>query len=186
MDNSHFSLTTNRLRLIPLDWEELKLCRGGRHVMEAHLDLNTTCAVMDAEISAILQEALEIMIQLVEEDEENYLWNTSWEIVLEEESRIIGGFCFQGAPDSRGEVQIGYVLQPEYRGKGYMTEALAGALTWAFEEHGVSAVIAETEKANSASSSVLKKIGMALFRETENTFWWKRVNEDSPPEKGTP
>jgi len=114
------------------------------------------------------------MIQLVEEDPCNYLWNTNWEIVLREANRIIGGICFHGQPDSQGDVQIGYVLQSDYRGKGYMTEALNGALTWAFEQEDVTAVIAETEKDNKPSTAVLERIGMTTFRETGKTIWWRR------------
>jgi [ribosomal protein S5]-alanine N-acetyltransferase len=166
-------LETERLRLIALDRQNLLLCRESRQKMEKNLRLNRTVSILSPEMEKELRESLELMIELVEEDQENYLWNTTWEIVLNEENRIIGGCCFQGPPDINGEVQVGYVLQPDYRGMGFMTEALKKLVTWAFEQPDVRGIIAETEKDNLPSQRVLRHIGMTPWRETEATVWWR-------------
>jgi RimJ/RimL family protein N-acetyltransferase len=54
-----------------------------------------------------------------------------------------------------------------------MAEALSEMCRWAFGEPGVSAVLAETEKANLASQRVLHKTGFVPFRETETMLWWR-------------
>ena len=167
-------IETERLRVIALDWENLLLCRQSRKLMEHNLGLTITHADIEPEVEQELRIALEMMICLVEEDMEMYLWNTNWEIVLKEENRIIGGFCFQGCPDSRGRVQIGYVIQKRYQGKGYATEALKRMISWALSQAAVSEEIAETEKDNFPSQRALEKSGMKQFRETEHSFWWKK------------
>lgn len=172
---SEMELETERLRVIALDRDNLIRCRVSRKLMEKNLELNITHCVIDRETEDDLKIALEMMIHLVEEDEENYLWNTNWEIVLKEKNRIIGGFCFQGCPNTNGEVQIGYIMQEEFRGRGYTTEVLKKMVEWALAQEGVKWVVAETEKDNIPSSRVLEKIGMEKHRETENTFWW-RIN----------
>jgi [ribosomal protein S5]-alanine N-acetyltransferase len=168
-----FELDTDRLRIIALDLENLRLCRIGRQNMERNLRLSRTVSVLSPELEKELGEALEIMIDLVEEDRENCLWNTTWEIVLKEENRIIGGCCFQGPPDNNGDVQVGYVLQPNYRRRGFMSEALAKLVEWAFEQPDVKGIIAETDRENLPSQRVLKRLGLSIFRETEKTVWWR-------------
>ncbi|MDQ7826058.1 MAG: GNAT family N-acetyltransferase [Candidatus Eremiobacteraeota bacterium] len=165
-------LETPRLRLIPLTGEELCLCRSGRHVMEKRLGLEMTVSPLDRETAEALEAALEAMISLVEEDPENYLWNTNWEIALREQNRIIGGLCFHGPPDSEGRVQLGYIMQEAYRCRGYMTEALRAVCSWALSIPGVAMVTAETEKDNMPSQRVLVNIGMMRTRETGRTYWW--------------
>lgn len=166
-------IETQRLRMIALDRENLMRCRVSRRLMEKDLGLTITHCVEDREMEDELRIALEMMIHLVEEDNENYLWNTNWEIVLKEKNRIIGGFCFQGCPNTNGEVQIGYIMQKQYQNRGYMTEVLQGMVSWALAQKGVLSVIAETEKDNLPSGRVLSRIGMKTYRETDNTFWWK-------------
>ncbi|MBU1862209.1 MAG: GNAT family N-acetyltransferase [Candidatus Omnitrophica bacterium] len=169
---------TKRLRLIPLDLEQLKLLNDDSKKFEEKLGLKETDTPPDEKDIQKLKEACRIWITKVSEDEGNYLWYTNWEIVLKEENRRIGGFCFYGMPDVRGEVQIGYMIHPEYQGKGYLTEALRTFVKWAFSQPHVASIKTETPKYDIPLHRILEKVGMRIRGETGETIWWRRVKED--------
>jgi RimJ/RimL family protein N-acetyltransferase len=77
------------------------------------------------------------------------------------DGQAIGGIGFKGRPRD-GCVEVGYGLSPTARGAGYAAEALTALLTVA-AAHGVSRVIADTEKDNVASQRTLERAG---FRQT--------------------
>ena len=85
-----------------------------------------------------------------------------WAVVEKESGRMIGtcGFTTIDAPNDMGE--IGYVLSPEYHGKGYGTEAAARVLRFGFEELGLHRIEAKFMKGNDASLHVMEKLGMHL------------------------
>ncbi len=162
-------LQTARLRLIALDAENLRLSLEDPQQMADNLGLQRCSSAPQGELRA----AVEQMLAGVLRDAANYLWYTHWQIVLKEQNDIIGGLCFKGPPGTEGQVEIGYGIEPPYQGKGYMGESLAAILRWALEQPGVSAVVAETSKANVASHAVLRKAGFAPYRETHDCLWWR-------------
>ena len=93
---------------------------------------------------------------------ESRLWYTEWLISLRD-GTVVGGIGFKGVPDEFGEVEFGYATEPEYRRKGYMTEACAAMCEWAFSHGDVFFVTAETEPYNAASQGLLKKIGFTEY-----------------------
>ncbi|MGB2782857.1 MAG: GNAT family N-acetyltransferase [Atribacterota bacterium] len=167
--NKMFILETEKLKLIPLDANNLRYSIEDRQKMEWNLGVKIT----DTELEKPLSEAMRTSLEMVLENKKDYLWFTSWEIVLKKENRIIGGLCFKGCPDEKGKVEIGYGMQDEYKCKGYMTEAVKELINWAFRFNHVTEVIAETEKDNLPSHRVLEKIGMEKYKENEKMFWWK-------------
>lgn len=167
--NKMFILETEKLKLIPLDANNLRYSIEDRQKMEWNLGVKIT----DTELEKPLSEAMRTSLEMVLENKKDYLWFTSWEIVLKKENRIIGGLCFKGCPDEKGRVEIGYGMQDEYKCKGYMTEAVKELIDWAFRFNHVTEVIAETEKDNLPSHRVLEKIGMEKYKENEKMFWWK-------------
>ena len=167
--NKMFILETEKLKLIPLDANNLRYSIEDRRKMEWNLRVKIT----DTELEKPLSEAMRTSLEMVLENKKDYLWFTSWEIVLKKENRIIGGLCFKGCPDEKRRVEIGYGMQDEYRCKGYMTEAVKELINWAFSFNQVSEVIAETEKDNFPSHRVLGKIGMEKYKENEKMLWWK-------------
>lgn len=56
--------------------------------------------------------------------------------------RAIGSIDFAGPPDELGRIEVGYRVEPAYRGKGYATEAIAAVFDWAARRHGVRRVAA--------------------------------------------
>jgi RimJ/RimL family protein N-acetyltransferase len=64
------------------------------------------------------------------------------------------------APPAGGEVELGYAVRPEHRGRGYATEAARALVEWALAQPGVDRVVAEFEHDNVASKRVLERVGM--------------------------
>lgn len=162
-------LHTARLRLIPLDLESLRLCLMDKAAMERRLGLASGGA-----FPGEMRPIYEIKIGKMAAVPESWLFCTYWQIVLQGENRIIGEVGFKGAPDERGRIEVGYGLEEAYRGKGYMTEALAVLMEWAFAQPGVRAVIASTDKDNLPSQRVLERAGMRREGEDGEHYWWMR------------
>ena len=88
-------------------------------------------------------------------------WYATW-IIEKTDGTHIGDLCFKGLEAGRNP-EIGYGILEAYQGRGYATEAVRLALSWAFRHPEVTAVEAETAPENAASRNVLMKCG---FRES--------------------
>ena len=72
---------------------------------------------------------------------------------------LIGVGGFKGPPDERGEVELGYGVLPEYRRRGYATEAVRAWVALAFADARVQTVVAQTLASLVPSIGVLEKAG---------------------------
>ncbi|WP_058302049.1 GNAT family N-acetyltransferase [Gorillibacterium timonense] len=106
-------------------------------------------------------------------NEKDRLWYRLRKFISVEENKIVGGALFKGAPNEKGEVEIGYGIDEEYQRQGYATEAIRETVKWALEQEGVLSVIAETEKDNIPSQKVLQNIGMMKYDETDTDYLWR-------------
>ncbi len=80
-------------------------------------------------------------------------------------------FIWQSEENRCGEV--GYVINPEYAGQGYATEAARAVLAMAFDQLGMHRMIAYTDSRNAASAAVLSKIGMRQEAVRVENEWFK-------------
>lgn len=168
-----FQIETKRLRLIPLNLENLLLLKENRALMEKNLQLNISQMVMEEHILAEIAEALDFWISRVRENEENYPWFTTWEMVLKDKNLSIGGIGLTGLPDSKGELIVGYGLDTTYHNQGFATEALQGIVNWVFQNPNVERMVAETERENYPSHQVLKKNGFVQTDVRGELLIWK-------------
>ena len=83
-----------------------------------------------------------------------------WAVILKEENRMIGtcGFCAVDCANNKGE--IGYVLNPQYRGREIMPEAVHRVLRFGFDMMGLHRIEARYMMGNDASRRVMDKVGM--------------------------
>lgn len=111
------------------------------------------------------------------------LWYTDhpWDLAEDSVRRALTGFCptgqwftvllaatdepvgyitLVGQDDDHAE--LGYAFHPAFRGRGYAAESVAALVAWAFEELGVTRVVAGTAAHNTASRRLLTRLG---FRE---------------------
>jgi len=77
-----------------------------------------------------------------------------------ESGRLVGEFVvFLRSVQHRGG-EIGYVLHPDFRGRGLATEGARHLLDIAFERLDLRRVVARLDARNAASASVLRRLGM--------------------------
>jgi len=71
----------------------------------------------------------------------------------------IGHLNFHAGPDDDGQVEIGYTLLPEFRGKGYAIEAVRAMFAWAAAVHAVRRFRASVAPDNERSLNLIGKLG---------------------------
>ncbi|TMB51761.1 MAG: GNAT family N-acetyltransferase [Chloroflexi bacterium] len=72
---------------------------------------------------------------------------------------VAGTINFHGGPDERGMVEVGYVLLPRFRGRGYAIEAVRALLAWAERDPRVSVFRASVSPENERSLNLIAKLG---------------------------
>lgn len=162
-------LNAQRLSIMPLDEYNLEIAINNFNRMEENLNLTVT----DKNIGIREKNVFKIRLNDVKNNPENYMWYTTWIIVLKGENRVVGHIMLKGYPNKNGEVIIGYYMQERYRHNGYMTEALECIKQWIFMNLDVKGIIADTVKTNVLSQKLLQKIGAVFYNEDEDCYWWK-------------
>ena len=69
--------------------------------------------------------------------------------------------------------EIGYVLNPEFNGHGYATEAVRRLLGLAFDDLGLHRVIARVDARNDASARLARRLGMRQEAYLVRNEWFK-------------
>lgn len=162
-------LETARLTILALDAEQMQLAMDAPTQLEQSLGLQVTSRVPSGE----LRTAMGIMIDQMRADPQNWFWYSFWQIVLTAEHRIIGGIDYKGPPGDTGCIEVGYELDREYQGHGYMTESLAAFLDWGLAHPGVHTVQARTYPWNVRSHRVLQRAGFRCVEPTEPMWRWE-------------
>jgi ribosomal-protein-alanine N-acetyltransferase len=106
-----------------------------------------------------LAEFLPIYAKLLREDP-SLLGYGVWLLIEREGRTVVGSAGFQGHPSAEGEIELGYGVHPDFRNRGYATEAARALVAWAFEQAGVERVIAHCDQDNIASHRVVEKAGL--------------------------
>lgn len=83
-------------------------------------------------------------------------------IVLKETGETLGDGSVEYWGDTGRIAEIGWILTPEHRGKGYVTEMGRELIRYAFEEMGVDKVIAHCDTRNLPSYRVMERLSMRL------------------------
>ena len=163
-------IETERLLIKPLLAEELIKHIKFPDELAKELGFKPSKALIDEET----QEAIinDLLPNIVDPNKDS-LFYTMWIIIEKKEKAIIGGICFHGQANERGEVEIGYGIDDEYMNKGYMTEIIQALLTWLEKRKDVRIVKAETEKTNISSIRVLEKTGFKLFNQVGDLLMFK-------------
>ncbi len=77
--------------------------------------------------------------------------HADWAIVLDSTGKVIGNCGFTSVDIANECCELGYVLSPNYWGKGYMDEAFAALLALAFQTLEANRVILQIIEGNQAS-----------------------------------
>ena len=84
-----------------------------------------------------------------------------WAVIDKREQKMIGTCGFTRFDFHSNSAEVGYVLNPEYWGKGYATEAVKAVVKFGFETIGVVRIEAKYMEGNAASRRVMEKVGMS-------------------------
>lgn len=89
---------------------------------------------------------------------------TAFAIVERASNRVIGSVGLYPRVGRNGEQQtdefeLGYILNPSYSGRGYMTEACMALIKATFEQTAITTLWASFIQGNQASKRVLEKLG---------------------------
>ena len=85
-----------------------------------------------------------------------------WAVVCKEDGHMIGTAGFTKFDFSSDSAEIGYVINPDYHGKGYATEAVEAVLRFGFEELHLHRIEARFMKDNYRSLKLMQRVGMTL------------------------
>ena len=91
-------------------------------------------------------------------------------ITLKPDGKFIGSCGFHNFSPDHHRVMMGYLLNRNYWGNGYMTETVREMIRFAFEEMGMHRVAATCDFDNIRSARVMERSGMTLegvFRDYE-------------------
>ena len=101
-------------------------------------------------------------------------------IVLKEKNKVIGSIELMDVKETRysgidipeDAKEIGYILNENYWGKGYMTESLQAIKEFAFEKLGISMIVICHAEANIGSGRVQEKNGFRIVGNIPNYRTW--------------
>jgi len=72
---------------------------------------------------------------------------------------VIGETLFKLASKRALQLEVGYIFNPTFGGKGYATEAVAATVGFGFEELGAHRIFARLDALNSGSVGVVERLG---------------------------
>ena len=96
-----------------------------------------------------------------------------WGITLKSTGKLIGTAGFTSLDQDNFKGEIGYVLNPEYSGNGYATEAVKAVLDYAFNNLCLNRIEARVMEGNLLSVKLLEKIGMTYEGKGEKELFVK-------------
>jgi RimJ/RimL family protein N-acetyltransferase len=165
-------IETKRLIIQPLTYSQLEKYIRVDNSLELKLNLDRSSRTISPELKEALEQTI---LPTVADNSKNYLYSTLWTIISKSENKMVGDLCFFGEPNADGEIEIGYGTYDEFQRRGFMTEAVGGMIQWAKEQPEITAIIASTNKTNTASYSVLLKNNFTKIGESDELFYWKLI-----------
>ena len=123
------------------------------------------------------EEALAMIQMMNSKIDENT--DINWGVCLKDTDTIIGFMGFYRVQPENYRTEIGYMVLPEYDGKGYVSEAVYTMVNYAFTTAGFHSVEAVIDPNNFASEKVLLKNGFRKEAHFVENFFWKDEFIDS-------
>lgn len=162
-------IETNRLTLLPLSLDQLRLHLADSTQLEASLGLLAGHRTVTEPLLSIITH---FTVPRLKDPANNPLYHTIWIAIDRATRQIVADAKFKGEPDEDATVEIGYGTYPAFQGRGYMTEMVGGLLQWAAQQPHIEHVAADTEPGNLASQRVLEKNGFVQVSQVDDMFWW--------------
>jgi ribosomal-protein-alanine N-acetyltransferase len=115
-----------------------------------------------------IDDALEHIAMIDAKIEDNE--GINWAITYKNSPKLIGIIGHYRIKPEHHRAEIGYMLHPEYNGKGIITEAVQEVVKYGFNEMKLHSIEAVIDPENQGSEKVLQKCGFikeAHFKENE-------------------
>lgn len=163
-------ITTKRLQLLPLSYDRLIMYMNCDFSLETELGLQHHVRSISPELDEALRETI---LPAVQNPANNYLYHTLWTAFTRDTKIMVGDLCIVGAPNEKGEIEIGYGTYPEFQGLGYMSEIVQGIISWAETQSEIKAIVANTTVDNIASLKVLERNQFVNTQVVGEQSFWK-------------
>ena len=153
-------LTVNFHPFHNLETERLILRRVNSNDIKEVLALRSNAETMKYIPRPLLkndEDALAHIAMIDEKIESNE--GINWAITIKGDPRLIGVIGHYRIQNEHYRAEIGYMILPEYNGKGIVTEAVREAVKYGFEVMKLHSIEAVIEPGNLASAKVLEKNG---------------------------
>jgi RimJ/RimL family protein N-acetyltransferase/LmbE family N-acetylglucosaminyl deacetylase len=171
------NITSNNLSLRQLtldDAEDILFLRSDERVLE----------YIDIEKAETLEDARQF-IEKINSGENGY---TYWGITEKNSLKVIGTICLWNIVPEERKADIGFVLHPDYWGKGVMQEVIPAVINFGFEKLKLRLIIGEAKPQNVKSIKLMEKFGFRYKEEADEYSvyvltaidWFKRQIEEKP------
>ena len=153
-------LTVNFNPFHNLETERLILRRVNSNDIKEVLALRSNAETMKYIPRPLLkndEDALAHIAMIDEKIESNE--GINWAITIKGDPRLIGVIGHYRIQNEHYRAEIGYMILPEYNGRGIVTEAVREAVKYGFEVMKLHSIEAVIEPGNLASAKVLEKNG---------------------------
>ncbi|WP_249709497.1 GNAT family N-acetyltransferase [Bacillus cereus] len=111
-------------------------------------------------------EAKDYIMQLISHWEQ---YNFGVWLLVNRNTGELLGHCGLRKIDETGEIEIMYVLDPEYWGNGYASEAAKASIQYAKEMMNVKRIIARVKVANENSKKLLRNLGFTYTHDVDHS-----------------
>ncbi|MFE3455797.1 GNAT family N-acetyltransferase [Nonomuraea sp. NPDC059194] len=148
-----FPIVTDRLVLRPFRPDDLQVVHAWERLPEVARFLYWEPRDLEASREVLGQRVTRVA--LLEEGDVLDL-----AVTLRETGQVIGQVLLIWTSRQHQQGEIGYVLHPDFHGKGYAPEASRQMLRLGFEELGLHRIVGRLDGRNTASARVLEKLGM--------------------------
>ncbi|GIF66833.1 N-acetyltransferase [Asanoa ishikariensis] len=92
---------------------------------------------------------------------------------LAETGQLVGDVVLFFHSRTHRSGEIGYVINPDFEGNGYATEAARALLRLAFEDLGLHRVVGRIDERNEPSAKVLRRLGLRQEARLVHSEWFK-------------
>jgi ribosomal-protein-alanine N-acetyltransferase len=153
-------LTINFHPFKNLETERLFLRRIDTIDVDAVLELRgnpQTMKYIPRPLAKTKEDALEHIAMINEKIDDNIAIN--WVITLKDNPQLIGIIGHYRIQTENYRAEIGYMILPQYHGKGIAAEAIKAVVEYGFEEMQLHSIEAIIDPENQASEKVLLKSG---------------------------
>jgi ribosomal-protein-alanine N-acetyltransferase len=160
-------LETERLTLTPITAELVDALRDDRAAAETLVGATVPARFPDPELGGYLP----VYAARLREDPFE-LGFGPWFAVSRTDGAVVMNGGFLGKPVD-GSIELGYGTEPEYRNRGFATEAALALAVWGLEQPGVERVVSRCDPANEPSVRVLEKAGFVRTGEADGMLLWE-------------